>query len=260
MSDNTNNALSDIDRAIAAAKARKEAKRGAGEGSPARNSVRMSEEERAAKLAERERDRAERLAKREQERSERIAAREAAKKPAHMKKALKMAERLAPLGQDALLIFNEATANLSAAELACLAGHIVQFNREKAIERAASVVLEPGTPVRIVSGDPRFVGKVGNVFKANRVRCYVAVDGTDRQAYLYTSDVEVLEASEEADEEHALASGEEVVTPPGEDAIAASSEEVKVEPSLTLASSDEAPHASDEPSADDGIENLSLAG
>lgn len=193
--------VSEIDKALAAAKARKAAKNSNGEGSSAANGTdetastaaakkpRLTDEEKAAREAEREKERAERKAQREAERAERLAKRAADRQPAHMKKVLKAAEKLGTLGQAAELLFNEATHNLSASELAVLALHIQHFNRVKATERALNQKIEVGQTVSIVGGDPRFIGKTGTVTKAQRIRCYVQVEGMNKPVYLFTSDV-----------------------------------------------------------------------
>jgi hypothetical protein len=79
-----------------------------------------------------------------------------------------------------------------------LALHIQHFNRVKATERALDQRVVQGTPVRIIGGDPKFMGMTGTVTKAQRIRCYVTVPGAKREVYLFTSDVEVLEAVQSA--------------------------------------------------------------
>lgn len=213
----TEQGISDIDKALAAAKARKKAKENgtAVEGStntateptapkePKRPRLSDTEkEERATKLAT---ERAERKTARDAARTEKIAARTASKQPAHMKKVEKAAEKLTALGQAAELLFSEATTNLTASELAALATHIQHFNRVKATERALDQTIEAGQTVKIVGGDPRFIGKTGTVSKAQRIRCYVTVEGFKKDAYLFTSDVELVQV--EATEEPAQATG-----------------------------------------------------
>jgi hypothetical protein len=208
----TDEAVSQLDKALSAAKARKATKRGdqkvaepSGKQEPTAEKAstpkrpRLSDEEKAAREAAKAQERAARKAAREQARAEKRAAKSTAKSPAHMRKVERAAEKLAPLGQAALLLFNEATANLTAAELASLALHVQHFNRVKSTERALSTKLEAGQRVRIVGGDPRFIGKVGQVTKAQRIRCYVALEGTKKPIYLFTADCErAEEATEEA--------------------------------------------------------------
>jgi hypothetical protein len=203
-----------IDRALAAAQARKAAKE-AGVSAPMKvlnNELNQAVEPKTSKPKATDEDKVARLAQREAERNERKAARDAAraaktaerennKKPAHMSKVEKAAEKLAELSEMAKLIFNDATTNLSAADLTTLAAHIQHFNRVKATQRAAETEVKVGVVVEIVSGDPRYIGKTGVVVKAQRIRCYVnipggnnrPVPGTDAEGvYFFTSDCVAL--------------------------------------------------------------------
>ena len=199
----TDQNVSQIDKAIAAAQARKAAKAGGAPGEakapkepkaaaePKR--PRLTEEEKAAKVAQRDAERAERKANRDAARTAKLAERAANKQPAHMRKVQKAAEKLAPLDQAALLLFNEATTNLPAAELATLALHIQHFNRVQSTGRALNQKIEAGNTVTIIGGDPRFIGKTGPVSKAQRIRCYVKIEGFAKDVYLFTSDVAPVE-------------------------------------------------------------------
>ncbi len=209
--------VSAIDKALAAAKARKAQKASTGEVTvrPAREpksteprapkAPRVTDEEKAAKNLQRETERNARKATRDAARQEKIAARNAGKQPAHMRKVQKAAEKLSALGQSAQLLFNEATTNLTASELAVLALHIQHFNRVSATERALNVEIKEGSPVQIISGDPRFIGKTGTVVKAQRIRCYVNIPGANNRPvpgtdstgiYFFTSDVQASVAAE----------------------------------------------------------------
>jgi hypothetical protein len=192
-----NTKLSAIDKALAQAKARKAAKDS--NPPPAGDdvqtvTVQKSDTNKALKLAEREARRAQ-IAK---EREERKAAKAAAqpKGPAHMKKIDRAASKLPTLTDSAQLLFNEATTNFSAEQLTALALHIQHFNRVKATERALNQRVVQGTPVRIIGGDPKYIGMTGTVTKAQRIRCYVTVPGGKRDVYCFTSDVQVLEATQ----------------------------------------------------------------
>jgi hypothetical protein len=194
-----NTKLSAIDKALAQAKARKAIKDSSPP--PAGDdvqtfTVQKTDDNKALKLAEREARRAQ-IAK---EREERKAAKAAAqpKGPAHMKKIASAANKLPSLSDSTQLLFNEATTNLSRDQLTALALHIQHFNRVKATERALDQRVVQGTPVRIIGGDPKFMGMTGTVTKAQRIRCYVTVPGVKREVYLFTSDVEVLEAVQSA--------------------------------------------------------------
>lgn len=214
--------MTDIDRAVNAAKARRAAKAGEGieaeasegtegtEGSgegvskeKASGRKRLTDEERAKRKEALEADRAERKEKREAERSAKKAAKEADKKTPHMSKVDKAAERLPSMASGTQSLFNEAIANLPASEVSALAAHLQHFNRVKATERALNQKVVVGDTVRIIGGDPRYIGKVGTIEKAQRIRCYVEVPGTKKSVYLFTSDVALVEedAEEISDEQ-----------------------------------------------------------
>jgi hypothetical protein len=150
---------------------------------------RLTDEQKQARLAARDQDRAARKALREASRAEKLATRNANKQPAHMRKVTRAAEKLGTLAQAAALLFNEATANLSAVELSVLANHLLHFNRQKATERALEQSVEAGMEVTIVGGDARYVGRTGTVEKSQRIRCYVRVEGVNKPVYLFVSDV-----------------------------------------------------------------------
>lgn len=198
----TDATVSKIDQAIAAATARKAMKTAVGTTMPKPpkepkapkapsepKRPRVTDEEKAARLAKRDVDRAAAKEIRDAVRATKLAERTAGRQPAHMRKVLKAAEKLGPLGQAAALLFAEATTNLTGAELATLALHIQHFNRVSATSRALGQKIVAGQEVEIVGGDPRFVGKTGTVFKAQRIRCYVTVAGNSKPVYLFTSDV-----------------------------------------------------------------------
>jgi hypothetical protein len=199
--------VSEIDLAIQKAQARRAAKsdKSAEPKAPKAEKVpnepkrpRLTDDEKKAKDAQRAEERVVRSSARAAIRAEKLAAKSANKSPAHMKKVARAAERLAPLEQAELLLFNEATSNLTAAQLANLAAHISHFNRVKATERALTQTVTVGNEVTVISGDSRYIGKVGTVTKAQRIRCYVQVEGQAKPLYLFTSDVSVNAAAAEA--------------------------------------------------------------
>lgn len=156
---------------------------------------RLTDEDRAARLAQLTADRADRKATRETARSEKLAARLASRSPAHMKKVNKAAANLGELSDTAQELFDSAVANLPASQVSVLAAHLTHHNRAVATERALSQKVEAGQSVTIVGGDPRFIGLSGTVFKAQRIRCYVTVEGQAKPVYLFTSDVSLNETS-----------------------------------------------------------------
>jgi ATPase subunit of ABC transporter with duplicated ATPase domains len=213
--------LSAIDRALAAAKARKAAKgHDASDPVPTpkakvskavakeRQVDEVASQQKAAVAAERAAAKAAKLAQLEEERTARRTARAAtaaakaearaaassSRTPAHMKKVTKAAEKLPAMTSTTAALFGEATANLSRDQVAALALHLQHYNRAAATMRAATAKLENGDEVRIVGGDPRFIGMRGKVDRAQRIRCYVEVPGVRKPVYLFTSDVERVEA------------------------------------------------------------------
>jgi hypothetical protein len=206
---NMSDKMSAIDQAIAKAK-EKAAARKAGKASTAPEApvkakasksspVKKDVDDKEAVKAAREKERTEAKEKRDAEREAKKAEKLAARKPAHMSKVLKAAEKLPTLSADAELVFSDATSNLPAAMVAALSLHLQHFNRVKATERAMNAKIEEGDEVEIIGGDPRFIGKVGTVVKAGRLRCHVEVEGLDKNVYCFTSDVAPAEvANEEA--------------------------------------------------------------
>jgi len=185
--------VGDIDAAIKSAKEKKGTKPAKQETEAKR--PRLTDEEKKARDEQRAKERAEAKAKRDEVRAAKKKEKDLAKQPAHMSKVTKAAERLPELDETARHLFNEATINLSASDLAALAAHIQHFNRTKATERALNQKVGEGDTVKVISGDPRYIGKTGEVTKAQRIRCYVNVDPSKKPIYLFTSDVEVIKAA-----------------------------------------------------------------
>jgi hypothetical protein len=199
---NLDTKLSAIDKALAAAKARKALKDSSPPGDEAHASdpkelkVKKETQPDFAKAQKKEAlaaARAAAKATREAERQKRREAKTAdAKGPVHMKKVEKAASKLPGLNETAQVLFTDITTNLSAAQVAAIALHLQHFNRLKATERAIDQRVAAGARVTIVGGDPRYVGMTGTVDRAQRIRCYVNVPGVRRPVYLITSDVQAL--------------------------------------------------------------------
>jgi hypothetical protein len=207
--------ISKIDAAIAAAKARKAAREAAlqdtsptsqdpvviepGDGSDVSSSYELTDADkrqsnRAAKkamiLADREARRAAKAAERSTKKETKVAQRTG---PAHMSKVDKAAAKLPTLLDETKQLFNDITQQLHADQVTALVLHLQHHNRVNATQRALTAKVETGTAVRIVGGDPKFIGRTGVVFKAQRIRCYVTVPGVNRPVYLFTSDVTPVE-------------------------------------------------------------------
>jgi len=192
-----------IDRALAAAMARKVARDA---GSEATSSPALTLNEKIAKAvpsnksvanakAQRQAEREVSMLTRKVEREARKAAKvaeEADKRPVHMAKVARAASKLPQLSSDASDAFSTLTIKLATDQIAALALHLQHHNRVAATQNALAVKMTTGTAVRIVGGDPRFIGKTGVVSKAQRIRCYVAVDGVAKPVYCFTSDVNTV--------------------------------------------------------------------
>lgn len=205
MSTNKNTGgLSAIDAAINKAKANKDRKAQA-EGTAVEGTVteaattkrpRLSDTEKLERQAKRDADRQARKEERVIAREAKRAERDASKVPAHMAKVTKAATKLPVLNDSATVMFNDITSNFGRDQINAISLHLAHFNRVKATERALNQKLEAGMSVRIVSGDPKFVGMEGTVAKAQRIRAYVNVEGAKKPIYVFTSDVEVISANE----------------------------------------------------------------
>lgn len=168
-----------IERAILEARARAKEKN--------EQIAKLSPEERKKQQEEKKRQReAEREARRLQKQKE------ASERVPHMSKVERAAAKLPLLNQKAKDVFDNAIVNLSRDQLAALAMHIEHYNRVKATEAALKAKVTEGMTVRIVGGDPRYIGLVGTVAKAQRIRCYVDLPDVSRPVYLFTSDVEQI--------------------------------------------------------------------
>lgn len=203
MNDSTlDSKLSAIDKALAAAKARKAMKdsQNAPQDAAEKNTTKVVTDNvvKAAKNAERDATRESARAQRTKEREARRAAKAtdlANKKPAHMKKIASAAAKLPTLSQSAQILFSDITSNLPNDQVIAVALHLQHFNRTKATERALGQRVTAGQQVRITAGDPRYVGKTGTIARAQRIRCYVTIPGIKREVYLFTSDVEIVESA-----------------------------------------------------------------
>ncbi|MCR4330920.1 MAG: hypothetical protein NUV49_03525 [Patescibacteria group bacterium] len=193
-SDTTN--ATEIDAIINTAKARIAAKNGGtAPGESKAKRARLSTEDRAERDAKREASKAERLAARDAKRAAKQATLEANRKPAHMAKVDKAAEKLPTLTEAAQAAFDSATADLTPAEVFAVAEHFKHFVRVSRTSTALDTKLNPGDQVLIKSGNARFIGVQGTVIRSQRIRCYVEVPGYDKQVYLFTSDVSLIESA-----------------------------------------------------------------
>jgi len=138
-------------------------------------------------------ERSERKAASEAKRAAAKAAREAKQQPrgpAHMKKVDKAAARLPALSAEAQAKFTELRAELSNVEMTVLALHMQHHVRVAATSKAHGRKFTNGQRVRIVGGDPRFIGQEGVIDQARNIRCFVNVEGVKKPVYVFTSDIE----------------------------------------------------------------------
>lgn len=171
--------LTNVDKAINAAKANRTKR----VSDPAR------EAKKAAQVAEREQKRIER----ENRRAEKAA--ERANRKVHMAKVERAGSLLPTMSDRAQSLFQEITASLPRDQVSALAQHLNHFNRIHATTSAATTQLDVGTQVRITSSDSRYFGRVGTISKAQRIRCFVQLEGVEKPVYLYNSDVELVKGS-----------------------------------------------------------------
>ena len=193
--------MSKIDENIRNAQAKQALQDGDTSAEGKRGRKKLSDEEKAARDAQRETERAAKKAERDAARAAKKAEREANKQPAHLKKVEKAPDRLPELSEGTQNLFNRITEGSSIAEVEALAAHLDGFVRLERTKSALSRDLKVGQAVRIVGGDPRFVGKTGTVERSQRIRCYVTVPGVSKSVYLFTSDVEPVEGGSEVEAE-----------------------------------------------------------
>lgn len=161
-----------------------------------------------------EAERAERDAKRklenEQKKKERALAR-AAKKAAklaekaahvpHMGKVERAASKLPRLSESAQKILDEVVTNFGRDSINALALHLQHRVRAAATTAALGAKLVEGQSVTIVGGDPRYLGAKGTLAKVQRIRCYVTLEGSDKQVYCFNSDVLPSKQDEESEQD-----------------------------------------------------------
>lgn len=119
------------------------------------------------------------------------------RQPAHMAKVNKLANQLPELSGDAKTLF-VGMQNLSTADLTSLQAHInVEIRRRGVLNSVSANVaadgpLQVGERVRVVGGTAKFLSLEGTVTRVARIRCYVRLDGRDRDDYFFIADVERL--------------------------------------------------------------------
>lgn len=196
-----------IDRAIAAAKLREQQRLAAANGgnssaTPVTGSVggkkhRLTPEERAARKQQYEQERLARKQLKDAKRAERLATKQTGStSSAKLEKARSLLTQLSPEAQAVYesVINNASLQNI---DVTAISQHLSFYVRERATLAAlndkSNQVLKVGTQVRIVGGDPRFVGEVGELTKVARIRGFVKSASFDNPIYVMLSDIVTVE-------------------------------------------------------------------
>lgn len=190
----TENKLTAIERALAAAKAHKANRTVSGDNlakTDAVETVRPSKEERNAAKAARD---AERITRREAKAALKAELEATSgKKPTHMKKVERVRSKLPSLGDVAARHFEVITSELSVGQIDALAQHLsLQARALRTLAAGTSQPLPVGASVRIIGGDPKFIGSKGKIVHSHKLRATVHVDGVRRPVYIYTGEAEVV--------------------------------------------------------------------
>lgn len=192
----------DVDAEKAAKNAEREAKKAA------------RDQERAAKKAELEVKRAAKKAEREAAKAAKAAER-ASKAPAWQRKIERLQAAL-PESSDNLAALAETIQNFTDVELTSALAYVEFERRVRGIRATAELkagegqVLEVGDKVLIKNCNARkFIGQVGIVSTVRRIRAFVTVPGFETDAYVFTSDVEVLEPANASDMDQNVLDGED---------------------------------------------------
>lgn len=190
-----------LDEAAAAKAAEREARKAA------------RDQERAAKKAELEAKRAVKQAER-QAIKEAKAAERASKAPAWQRKIDRLAANL-PEATENITSLAELITSFDDLELTNALAYVEFERRVRAIKATAqakdSVSLNVGDRVFIRNCNARkFIGQEGIVTLVRRVRAFVEVDGFDTKAYVWTTDVDVLEPANAEEMGNNILDGEEV--------------------------------------------------
>jgi hypothetical protein len=158
----------------------------------------IRDQERAAKKAELEVKRAAKRAEREAAKAAKAAER-VNKAPAWQRKIERLAAAL-PEATENLTNLRTVLAAFSDVELTSALAYVEYERRVRGIRATAELkaaegqTLNVGDKVLIKNCNARkFIGQVGVVDLVRRIRAFVVVPGFDTKAYVFTSDVEVLE-------------------------------------------------------------------
>lgn len=171
------------------------------------------DQERASKKAELEAKRAVKQAERQAIKDAKAAER-GAKAPAWQRKIDRLAANL-PEATENITSLAELITSFDDLELTNALAYVEYERRVRAIKATAqakdSVALNVGDKVFIRNCNARkFIGQEGIVTLVRRVRAFVEVDGFDTKAYVWTTDVDVLEPANAEELGNNILDGEEV--------------------------------------------------
>ena len=195
-----------LDRDLAAARKKVEAKR-AGGSSPAatknaaakddepdvprsQRKPRLSDDERAERDRKLSEERAQRKTEKAAERQRKREEKAALRQTPHLSKVRKAQEQLPELTKEARGMYETLVAGLPPSDINALGLHLQHFYRHHVTEAASKRELALGQKVRLLGGGAKYVGKVGVVTRLQRIRCYVKVEGIGTPAYVFTSETE----------------------------------------------------------------------
>lgn len=85
------------------------------------------------------------------------------------------------------------TSALSTSDMNVLHAHLGIAIRRRGVTTSSTPAPTEGAQVKIVSGDPRYIGIVGTATRVRRARSYVTIPGRAKPLYLFTTDLESLE-------------------------------------------------------------------
>jgi len=129
-------------------------------------------------------------------RAQKKAAKLANVKPKHQAKLDRAFAQLPPLNDAEQAAFDKLIGGATPAELEKLAAHLNFHVRLQQTRTAVESTLTVGQTVRIKSGNQKYVGSLATVTRSQRIRCYVTVPNSDKEIYLFTSDVEAVTVDE----------------------------------------------------------------
>lgn len=159
-------------------------------------------EEKAAKVLAAAAAKTEKAAARAAAKAEKAAAKAAAgdKKPAHMKKVERARAKLPTLPDAMTTLFDDVTSNHGASAIEVFAQHLlIQARAMRTLRAQSATPVSLGSTVRIIGGDPKFVGMTGEVVHSQKLRLLVKVEGVKKPVYLYTGEAEPTSADAAAE-------------------------------------------------------------